>query len=67
MIAKRAVTRPCPVCKEQIPVRLLGTHAELEMSRVEDILKGSGPYAASMDFDLEYVSEVSTRPFLMTF
>ncbi|THH05621.1 hypothetical protein EW145_g4660 [Phellinidium pouzarii] len=41
--SKRAVTRVCPVCSEKIPLRLLGIHADFEMNRVEDILKGVGP------------------------
>lgn len=40
--AKRAVTRPCPVCQEEIPVRLLAAHAELEAARVEEILRSVG-------------------------
>lgn len=40
--AKRAVTRPCPVCQEDIPVRLLAAHAELEAARVEEILRSVG-------------------------
>ncbi|TCD69222.1 hypothetical protein EIP91_008325 [Steccherinum ochraceum] len=39
---KRAVTKPCPVCAEQIPVRLLAIHAELEAARVEEILHSVG-------------------------
>lgn len=40
--AKRAVTRKCPVCEEDIPVRLLDVHTELEAERVEDIIKSIG-------------------------
>lgn len=50
------MTKLCPVCKEQIPVRLLGLHTELEMSRVEDILKGVGPSTSFVDPEFEYVS-----------
>ncbi|KAF8663386.1 hypothetical protein AX16_000961 [Volvariella volvacea WC 439] len=39
---KRAETRPCPICDEAIPIRLLGRHAELESERVEDIIKHIG-------------------------
>lgn len=38
---KRAVTRPCPVCEENIPVRLLAQHAELELRRVDEIMRTS--------------------------
>ncbi|KAF4601906.1 hypothetical protein EYR40_005107 [Pleurotus pulmonarius] len=50
---KRAETRKCPVCEEQIPVRLLAKHSELESERVEEIIKGigssKGEYHASQD------------------
>ncbi|KAG1873740.1 hypothetical protein DFJ58DRAFT_759950 [Suillus subalutaceus] len=39
---KRAETRQCPACAELIPVRLLATHAALEMQRVEDIIRHIG-------------------------
>ena len=41
-VAKRAVTRRCPVCDEQIPVRLLERHAELEAERLENIMSSIG-------------------------
>ncbi|KAF9498631.1 hypothetical protein BDN71DRAFT_1442983 [Pleurotus eryngii] len=48
---KRAETRKCPVCEEQIPVRLLAKHSELESERVEEIIKdigsSKGEYQAS--------------------
>lgn len=40
--ARRAVTRKCPVCDEEIPVRLLGRHAELEAERVDEIIRAIG-------------------------
>jgi hypothetical protein len=40
--ARRAETRKCPVCEEVIPLRLLGTHAELESERLEEIIKQVG-------------------------
>jgi hypothetical protein len=40
--AKRGETRPCPVCAEPIPLRLIPAHAELEMERVEEILSNVG-------------------------
>ncbi|KAH7887520.1 hypothetical protein F5I97DRAFT_1935628 [Phlebopus sp. FC_14] len=39
---KRAETRPCPVCSELIPIRLLPAHAELELQRVEEIIRHVG-------------------------
>ncbi|KAH0839810.1 hypothetical protein J3R83DRAFT_756 [Lanmaoa asiatica] len=52
--AKRAETRACPACSEPIPIRLLAAHAELEMQRVEDIIKhiGDAEVLAEVD-DLE--------------
>ncbi|KAH8118702.1 hypothetical protein DFH11DRAFT_1568777 [Phellopilus nigrolimitatus] len=47
--SKRAETRTCPVCDEKIPIRLLGAHADLEMNRVEDILRGVGPSAVDSE------------------
>ena len=40
-LAKRAVTRQSPVCDEVIPVRLLGAHLELELHRVDEIIKNT--------------------------
>ncbi|KLO14994.1 hypothetical protein SCHPADRAFT_914650 [Schizopora paradoxa] len=48
--SKRAVTRTCPVCEENIPVRLLAQHAELELRRVEEILRTS-PVIADSEFE----------------
>lgn len=42
LVAKRAETRPCPVCEELIPIRLLGHHAELELSRLDTIIQRIG-------------------------
>ncbi|KAI0796987.1 hypothetical protein C8Q75DRAFT_742951 [Abortiporus biennis] len=39
---KRAVTRKCPVCDEEIPVRLLATHAAIEDERLEEIIRNIG-------------------------
>ncbi|KAG6910988.1 hypothetical protein DXG01_006042 [Tephrocybe rancida] len=39
---KRAETRNCPVCDEVVPIRLLGTHAELESQRLEAIFDQVG-------------------------
>ncbi len=41
-IAKRAETRECPICREPIPLRLLGQHYTLESSRVQVILDHIG-------------------------
>lgn len=41
-LAKRAETRPCPVCDEPIPLRLMALHAQLESERLEEIIKQIG-------------------------
>ena len=53
-VAKRAETRECPICRESIPLRLLGQHYTLESSRVQAILDHIGdlegfsdPYASA--------------------
>lgn len=51
--AKRAETRPCPVCEELIPIRLLGKHLDLELQRVEDIVKAVGSTEVLQDDDRE--------------
>lgn len=38
----RAETRPCPICKEKIPLRLLGKHAALEAERIDYIIQQIG-------------------------
>jgi hypothetical protein len=40
--SKKAVTKECPVCLEQIPIRLLASHLDLERSRVEEIIGSIG-------------------------
>ncbi|KAJ7228334.1 hypothetical protein GGX14DRAFT_530178 [Mycena pura] len=61
---KRAETRECPVCSEQIPIRLLAAHAELEAERVESIIRRVGE--TEVDFELldalESLAETPTRP-----
>ncbi|KAK1229821.1 hypothetical protein PQX77_007108 [Marasmius sp. AFHP31] len=67
----RAETRECPICHEPIPLRLLGKHAELESSRVQDIMNTIGstePLTTTSGFDLgfyvpveETLSSTSTR------
>lgn len=50
--AKRAETRQCPICSEQIPVRLLEAHCDLETQRTEEIIKAVGSsevYGDSVD------------------
>ena len=42
LIAKRAVTRQCPICEEDIPIRLLGAHLDLESGRVDEIIQKIG-------------------------
>ncbi|KAF4619453.1 hypothetical protein D9613_005297 [Agrocybe pediades] len=40
---KRGVeTRPCPICDEHVPLRLLAKHAELESARVEEVIQKVG-------------------------
>ncbi|ETW83698.1 hypothetical protein HETIRDRAFT_155133 [Heterobasidion irregulare TC 32-1] len=39
---KRGETRPCPVCSEPIPLRLLGQHSELETQRVQSLIDAVG-------------------------
>ncbi|KAJ6538519.1 hypothetical protein DFH09DRAFT_1398342 [Mycena vulgaris] len=61
---KRAETRECPVCSEQIPIRLLAAHSELEAERVEAIIRRVGE--TDVDFEslesLESLAETPTRP-----
>ncbi|KAJ7490292.1 hypothetical protein B0H11DRAFT_2229205 [Mycena galericulata] len=61
---KRAETRECPVCAEQIPIRLLAAHAELEAERVQAIIRRVGE--TDVDFELldslELLAETPTRP-----
>ncbi|KAG9317347.1 hypothetical protein JVU11DRAFT_1546 [Chiua virens] len=57
---KRAETRACPACSELIPVRLLAAHSELEMQRVEDIIRHIGDTEALVD-DLEEGPSASKR------
>ncbi|KAJ7129370.1 hypothetical protein C8R44DRAFT_615160 [Mycena epipterygia] len=56
---KRAETRECPVCSEQIPIRLLAAHSELEAERVEAIIRRVGE--TDVDFEsLDFLDP--TRP-----
>ncbi|KAG7097315.1 hypothetical protein E1B28_004676 [Marasmius oreades] len=58
----RAETRECPICHEPIPLRLLGKHAELESSRVQDIISNIGslePITMTTDFDLGFYIPVN--------
>ena len=59
--AKRAETRACPVCQESIPIRLLGKHSELEMTRVDEIIHqiGSTEVLADAEPDHGYVRSLS--------
>ncbi|EPQ59171.1 hypothetical protein GLOTRDRAFT_103219 [Gloeophyllum trabeum ATCC 11539] len=61
--AKRAQTKPCPVCDEVIPVRLLGAHAVLELQRVEDIL-GNMSSMEAVEVNEEGLDSRSRRSFL---
>ncbi|KIK67686.1 hypothetical protein GYMLUDRAFT_36418 [Collybiopsis luxurians FD-317 M1] len=55
---RRAETRDCPICNEPIPLRLLGKHAELETSRVAEIISHIGSEEPFLD--LSYESYAST-------
>lgn len=59
---KRAETRPCPACNEQIPVRLLEAHTVLELQRVDEIVRhiGDAEPLPGAD-DLEQVPSNRTR------
>ncbi|KAF5358899.1 hypothetical protein D9758_004827 [Tetrapyrgos nigripes] len=53
----RAETRPCPICNEPIPLRLLTKHAELESTRLDDLIDSIGlteiwvdPYDSNLNF-----------------
>lgn len=53
-LARRAETRPCPVCEEAIPLRLMGRHAQLESERVDQIISQIGssePLLLADEFD----------------
>ncbi|EIN10507.1 hypothetical protein PUNSTDRAFT_142505 [Punctularia strigosozonata HHB-11173 SS5] len=50
---KCAETRPCPVCQEPIPLRLMGTHAQLESERVDMILRSVGSLEVHIEAELE--------------
>ncbi|KII95016.1 hypothetical protein PLICRDRAFT_96569, partial [Plicaturopsis crispa FD-325 SS-3] len=58
--AKRAETKPCPVCKEPIPIRLLHAHSVLELQRVDDIIKSVGSTEV-LDDDREEGPSTKTR------
>lgn len=67
-VAKRAETRECPICREPIPLRLLGQHYTLESSRVQAILDHIGdlegfsdPHASA---HAQYVNYLYTHPSL---
>ncbi|KAK7060368.1 hypothetical protein VNI00_001133 [Paramarasmius palmivorus] len=45
----KAETRDCPICHEAIPLRLLAKHAELESSRVQDIIESVGQLEPIVD------------------
>lgn len=37
--AKKGVTKRCPVCDDDIPVRLLQSHTTFELERLEELAK----------------------------
>jgi hypothetical protein len=64
--AKRAETRPCPVCEELIPLRLLAVHLDLELQRVEEIVKAVGSMEVLHDGpDERYVQRTPTQATIM--
>ncbi|KAI6100285.1 hypothetical protein F5141DRAFT_1009726 [Pisolithus sp. B1] len=60
-VAKRAETRPCPVCSEQIPVRLLEAHTVLELQRVDEIIRHIGDAEPLPEADVLEVPSNKTR------
>ncbi|PPQ78209.1 hypothetical protein CVT25_015528, partial [Psilocybe cyanescens] len=56
--ARRAETRQCPVCNEDIPLRLLAMHAQLESERVEEVVKRVG----SLDVSYEDLVDECAMP-----
>ncbi|KAJ4479175.1 hypothetical protein J3R30DRAFT_2728173 [Lentinula aciculospora] len=60
----RAETRDCPICNEPIPLRLLRKHAELEASRVDEIIGHIGSEEPFLD--LSYESYASTSAATLT-
>ncbi|KAL1708538.1 hypothetical protein EV121DRAFT_277052 [Schizophyllum commune] len=58
---KRAETRPCPVCSELIPLRLMGKHLELESERVDEIIANVGSPEVYQDDREEGPSNASRR------
>ncbi|KAJ3797325.1 hypothetical protein GGU11DRAFT_816551 [Lentinula aff. detonsa] len=52
----KAETRNCPICNEPIPLRLLGKHAELESSRVDEIIGHIGSEEPFLDLSYESYS-----------
>lgn len=63
-IERRAVTKKCPVCDEEIPVRLLERHVDLEAERVDEIIRaiGSTEVLSIAEPDDGYVFLVSFHP-----
>ncbi|KAL1740787.1 hypothetical protein HDZ31DRAFT_85239 [Schizophyllum fasciatum] len=58
---KRAETRPCPVCSELVPLRLIGKHLDLESERVDDIIAAVGSSEVFLDDREEGPSNTSRR------
>ena len=67
-VAKRAETRECPICRELIPLRLLGQHYTLESSRVQAILDHIGDLEGFSDPHASdhapYVNHIYANPSL---
>ncbi|KAF8165587.1 hypothetical protein B0H34DRAFT_245164 [Crassisporium funariophilum] len=53
-VRRKVETRQCPVCEEQIPLRMLSMHALLESERVEEVIRKVGsPDITYEDMDNE--------------
>ncbi|KAF5393075.1 hypothetical protein D9757_001226 [Collybiopsis confluens] len=50
---RRAETRDCPICNEPIPLRLLAKHAQLEDSRLDEVISHIGSKEPFLDLTYE--------------
>ena len=66
-LAKRAETRPCPVCEELIPLRLMAVHLDLELQRVEEIVKAVGSSEVLYDDQEEGYVHLHTTKYTRTY
>ncbi|KAF9504736.1 hypothetical protein BS47DRAFT_1354796 [Hydnum rufescens UP504] len=62
-VAKRAVTKQCPVCDEWIPLRLLASHSQLELQRVDEMyLRIPSPAPEDPLYEIDPSSEQQAGP-----